>query len=145
MALVSAEKVALLALVYRDLSSPCTGLGGQSLLTKMAADRLSELDAYIVDTMGRFDELAQLAVLLSEFDLLRYEALLHAWPPGPNDDPPPDEGFDRALFTPERREEVEDAMEEIYKTGITHSRDFVNVVAEEAYAAGLAAQAEPHT
>ncbi len=29
-------------------------------------------------------------------------------------------------------------MWELYKTGMTHSRDFVNVVAEEAYAAGLA-------
>jgi len=133
-----AEKVALLALIYRDLSSPCTSLGEQSLLTKVAADQLSELDAYIVDVMGRFDELAQLAVLLSEFDLLRYEALLHAWPPGPNDDPPPDEGFNLVLLTSDRWEEVEDAMWEIYKTGITHSRDFVNVVAEEAYAVGLA-------
>jgi hypothetical protein len=138
MALVAAAKVALLSLVYRDLSSPCTGLGEQSLLGKMAADQLGELDAYIVDAMGRFDGLAALAVVLSEFDLLRYEALLHAWPPGPNDDPPPDEGFDRALFTPDRWQEVEDAMWELYKTGMTHSRDFVNVVAEEAYAAGLA-------
>jgi hypothetical protein len=88
--------------------------------------------------MGRFEELGKLAVLLSEFDLLRYEALLHAWPPGPNDDPPPDEGFDPTRFTPERWDEVEDAMWQIYKTGITHSRDFVDAVAEECYAAGLA-------
>ena len=76
--------------------------------------------------------------MLSSVDKLRYEALLHAWPPGPNNDPPPEEGFDRALFTPDRWAEVEDAMWEIYATGISHKPSFVNAIAEEAYAAGLA-------
>jgi hypothetical protein len=56
---------------------------------------------------------------------------------GPNDEPPPEDGFDATRFTPERWDEVEDAMWQIYAIGITHSRDFVNVVAEEAYAIGL--------
>jgi hypothetical protein len=54
-------------------------------------------------------------------------------------DPPPEEGFDRALFTPDRWVEVEDAMWEIYATGITHKPSFINAIFEEAY--GLA-QAE---
>ena len=73
-------------------------------------------------------------VELASVDELRYEALLHAWPPGPNNDPPPEEGFDPARLTPERWLEVEAAMWRIYVTGITHKPSFVNAIFEEAYA-----------
>jgi hypothetical protein len=76
-------------------------------------------------------------VELAGLDPLRYEALLHAWPPGAGDDPPPEEGFDRALFAPERWDEVEDAMWELYATGIAHRPSFIRVMAEEAYAAQM--------
>jgi hypothetical protein len=75
---------------------------------------------------------------LAGIDELRYEALLHAWPPGPNNEPPPEEGFDPARFTFERWQAVEDAMWELYASGITHRPSFIRVIAEEAYAAGLA-------
>ena len=88
--------------------------------------------------MDKVEELAEIMVELAGVDELRYEALLHAWPPGPNNDPPPEEGFNRALLTPERWHEVEDAMWEIYKTGVTHKPSFVNAIFEEAYAAASA-------
>ena len=69
-------------------------------------------------------------VVLASVEELRCEALLHAWPPGPNADPPPEEGFDRGLFTPERWDEVEDAMRELYATGITHRPSFIREFAE---------------
>jgi hypothetical protein len=50
----------------------------------------------------------------------------------------PETGFDGAQFTPDRWHEVEDAMVQLYASGITHTHDFVNVIADEAYAAGLA-------
>ena len=53
-------------------------------------------------------------------------------------EPPPEEGFDPARFTPERWLEVEAAMWRIYVTGITHKPSFVNAIFEEAYAAASA-------
>jgi len=73
-----------LALIYRTLGARATDLDSASpLLVKMAAESLSEVDALIIDTMDKLDELSDIAVALAGFDPLRYEALLHAWPPGP--------------------------------------------------------------
>lgn len=131
--MVAAEKVALLALAYRELSAPCSGFpGDEGLLVKMAADSLGDLDAQVIDAMASLDQLSALAVAFAEFDSLRYEALLHAWPPG--DDPPPEVGFDRAHFTPARWDEVESEMRRFRALGITASRDVVEQVAQEAYA-----------
>jgi hypothetical protein len=132
-----AEKVALLALVYREFEAGARAKG-TSLLKRLASDQPNELDALIFSLMDKTEELAALMVDVAGFDELRYEALLHAWPPGPNDEPPPEEGFDPERFTAARWHEVEDAMWQIYATGITHSPEYLNVIAEEAYAAGLA-------
>jgi hypothetical protein len=103
----------------------------------MALHDLTELDALIVTCMDKVEELAELMVALADVDELRYEALLHAWPPGPNGDPPPESRAWRS-YSGDRWNDVEDAMWEIYATGITHSPECVNVIAEEAYAAALA-------
>ena len=136
-AMEPAAEVALLALLYRERQSPWWEFTDDlSLLGKMARDEpLPELDVLILNTMDKVEELADLMVELASFDELRYEALLHAWPPGPNGDPPPEVGFDRALFTHDRWHEVEDAMGQIYASGITHRPSFVNAIADEAYAA----------
>jgi hypothetical protein len=134
-----AENVALLALMYREKHSPWWEFTDDlSLLGKQVRDEpLPEIDEFILNHMDKVEELAEM-VELAGLDPLRYEALLHAWPPGPNNDPPPEEGFDRTLFTPERWEEVEDAMWQIYASGITHRPSFVNAIFEEAYELALA-------
>lgn len=132
-----AEKVALLALVYREFEAGARAKG-TSLLKRMALHDLTELDALIVHHMDKVEELAELMVALADVDELRYEALLHAWPPGPNEDPPPDRPCNPALLARERWQDVEDAMAGIYATGVTHSLEYVNVIFEEAHAAALA-------
>lgn len=132
-----AEKVALLALVYREFEAGARAKG-TSLLKWMALHDPNELDALIFETMDKVEELAVLMVALADVDELRYEALLHAWPPGPNGDPPP-EGPNWVRYGGVRWTEVEDAMWQIYATGVTQSPEYVNVIAEEAYAAALAA------
>lgn len=131
-----AEKVALLALVYREFEAGARAKG-TSLLKRMALHDLNELDALIFNSMDKVEELAELMVALADFDELRYEALLHAWPPGPNGDPPPEGPCNPTLLARERWQEVEEAMQAIYATGVTHSPEYVNVIAEEAYAARL--------
>ena len=139
-----AERVAYLALMYREKQSPWWEFQDDlSLLGKMVRDEpLPEIDELILNHMDKVEELAEIMVVLASVDKLRYEALLHAWPPGPNNDPPPEEGFDRALFTPDRWVEVEDAMWEIYATGITHKPSFINAIAEEAYAMAQVSRAD---
>lgn len=134
-----AIKVALLALTYRERQSPWWEFTDDlSLLGKMARDEpLPETDELILNHMDKVEELAEIMVELAGVDELRYEALLHAWPSN-GVDPPPEEGFDRALFTRERWHEVEDAMWQIYASGVTHRPSFVNAIAEEAYAAASA-------
>jgi len=131
-----AERVAYLALMYREKQAPWWEFQDDlSLLGKMVRNEpLPEIDEFILNHMDKVEELAEIMVVLASVDKLRYEALLHAWPPGPNNDPPPEEGFNRALFTPDRWVEVEDAMWEIYATGITHKPSFINAIFEEAYA-----------
>jgi len=56
-----------------------------SLLGKMVRDEpLTELDQLILGSMDKVEELGQLMVELAGIDPIRCEALLHAWPPGPN-------------------------------------------------------------
>lgn len=132
-----AERVACLALVYREFEAGSLAKG-TSLLKRMAVHDLTEMDMMIAGLMTKTEELAEVMVELADFDPMRYEALLHVWPPGPNREPPPEEGFDPARFTPERWDEVEDAMRDLYSTGVTHSPSFVNAIFEEAYAAAPA-------
>jgi hypothetical protein len=131
-----AERVAYLALMYREKQAPWWDFQDDvSLLGKQVRDEpLPEIDELILNHMDKVEELAEIMVVLASVDELRYEALLHAWPPGPNSDPPPEEGFNPARFTPERWLEVEAAMWRIYATGITHKPSFVNAIFEEAYA-----------
>jgi hypothetical protein len=134
------ERVGYLALIYKQKQAPWWEFQDDlSLLGKMVRDEpLPEIDEFILAHMDKVEELAEIMVELASLDQLRYEALLHSWPPGPNNDPPPEEGFDPARFTPERWLEVEAAMWEIYKTGVTHKPSFVNAIFEEAHAAALA-------
>jgi hypothetical protein len=141
-----AERVALLALVYREFTmGKRDGAPGdtaeRSLLKKMASYRPVELDAMIFDLMTKCDELGDLMIELAGVDELRYEALLHAWPSGLNNDPPPDGPWEP--YRGRRWDEVEEAMREVYKTGVTHSPSFIRVIAEEAYAAALAQAGPP--
>jgi len=138
----AAEKVAMLALMYRERQAPWWDFQDDvSLLGKMVRDvPLPEIDEFILAHMDKVEELAEIMVELASVDELRYEALLHAWPPGPNNDWPPEVGSYRAMFARDRWDDVEDAMWRIYVTGITHKPSFVNAIFEEAHAAALAAQ-----
>jgi hypothetical protein len=71
---------------------------------------LPEIDEFILAHMAMVEELAEIMIGLASFDELRYEALLHAWPPGPNNDWPPEVGSYRAMFAHDRWQEVEAAM-----------------------------------
>ena len=71
------EKVALLALAYREFEAGARAKG-TSLLKRIVSDQPNELDALIFSLMDKTEELAVLMVELASFDLLRYEALLHA-------------------------------------------------------------------
>ena len=138
MALASAETVGLLALTYAELSSPATSSDDASgLLVKMATDTLTDLDALIVDAMGKLDQLCGLLVELAWWDPLRYEALLHAWPFAP--DPPPD-GLPWQQYSRDRWDEVEAAMRLWLAQGITASRDVVNELAQDFYEQATAAR-----
>jgi hypothetical protein len=130
-----AERVAYLALMYKERHSPWWEFQDDlSLLGKMVRDEsLPEIDEFILNHMDKVEELAEIMLELAGVDQLRYEALLHAWPPGPNNDPPP-EGLPWTPYSGTRWDEVEDAMWELYATGITHKPSFINAIAEEAYA-----------
>jgi hypothetical protein len=133
-----AENVASLALMYREKQAPWWEYQDDlSLLGKIVRDEpLPEIDELILSHMDKVEELAEIMVVLASVDELRYEALLHAWPPGPNDDSPPDGPW--MPYSGSRWHEVEDAMWRIYKTGITHKPSFVNAIFEEAYAQAVA-------
>jgi hypothetical protein len=129
-----AEKVALLALMYREKQAPWWEFQDDlSLLGKQVRDvPLAEIDEFILNHMDKVEELREIMVELAGVDELRYEALLHSWPPGPNNDPPPEGPW--KPYSGDRWLEVEDAMSALYKTGITHKPSFINAIFEEAYA-----------
>ncbi len=112
----------------------------------MARDEpLPEIDELILGHMDKVEELAEIMVALASLDELRYEACLHAWPPGPNDDDPLSEGLPWKPYSGSRWHEVEEAMWQLYATGITHKPSFIRVMAEEACAAGLAQMSKADT
>ena len=129
-----AERVAYLALMYRERQAPWWDFQDDlSLLGKQVRDEpLPEIDEFILAHMAMVEELAEIMVELAGIDPLRYEALLHSWPSGPNNDPPPEGPW--KPYSGERWHEVEDAMWALYATGITHRPSFVNAIFEEAYA-----------
>src|SRR4051812_6424159 len=91
----SARNVATLALVYRELYNARhesarnlfddleTCPGELSLLAMVGSQALTRLDWYALRVMDEQPvALAALVADMAEFDPLRSEALLHAWPPG---------------------------------------------------------------
>jgi hypothetical protein len=124
------EKVALLALVYRELSQYCSvgprtgpldilediesGDEELNLIRMIGSTHASALDWAIVRLLTDPDEeeLREFASGLRDYDPLRFEALLHAWP---DDVRMPGSRLEQI----ERWEEVEEAMERFAALGLT--------------------------
>jgi hypothetical protein len=140
MAAEPVEKVALLALVYRELynarhTGPNSLLddfescpGEVSLLGMMGSQSLSELDWFVIEAMEDPETLPALASDLAALDPVRSEALLHAWPLGEQ------MPAVRSLAEFNRWEEVETAMREFSELGVTMSRSDVDALARRSYA-----------
>jgi hypothetical protein len=125
------ERVALLALVYRELSAGCS-IGARSgpddiftdiesgdealnLVRMIGSSHASAMDWTIIELLGAAgdeDELQQFASDLRELDPARFEALTHAWP---KNVPMPATQLDQI----ERWQAVEDAMERFRSLGLT--------------------------
>lgn len=137
------EKVALLALVYRELynarhTGPDSLLddfetcpGEVSLLGMMGSQSLTGLDWFVIEAMERPELTNNLAGDLAALDPIRAEALLHAWP---------GEQISavRSLAEFRRWEEVETAMREFSELGVTMSRSDVAALAYRSYAQATA-------
>lgn len=139
MAVEPVEKVALLALTYRELynaryTRPDSLLDdfenglGMGLLGMMGSQSLSELDWFVIEAMEDPETLPALASDLVALDPIRAEALLHAWPPGGQIPAV------RSLAEFNRWEEVETAMREFSELGVTMSRSDVDALARRSYA-----------
>jgi hypothetical protein len=133
------EKVAILALVYRELyNTRHTGPDSLlddfenclevSLLGMMGSQSLSELDWFVIEAMEEPETLPALASDLAALDPIRGEALLHAWPPGEQ------MPAVRSLAEFNRWEEVEKAMREFGELGVTMGRSDVDALARRSYA-----------
>jgi hypothetical protein len=128
------EQVALLALVYRELSEyGATGApssaddlyydleaipGEVSLLRMIGSSSLPGFDWTVVRVLGCPEALPALLTDLAELDPWRAEALAHAWP---EDAPAPS----LSLEILRRWEAVEEAMDAYRALGITATRDEV--------------------
>jgi hypothetical protein len=124
------EKVALLALVYRELSQYCSvgprtgpldilediesGDEELNLIRMIGSTHASELDWAVIRLLTDPDEaeLLDFAKCLKEYDQLRFEALVHAWP---EDVRMPSSRLDQI----ERWQEVKEAMERFAALGLT--------------------------
>jgi hypothetical protein len=142
------ERVALLALVYREFAKGCSvgartepsdlyddlqaTPGSLSLLTIVGSTNLPSLDWAIVRALDQPEQLPELAAALVDYDPLRYEALLHAWP---KDAPEPAAG----LLYLERWDEIEEAIAALEATGLTATRDDVEDAALDAYVSATGA------
>ncbi len=139
--MISAERVAALALAYEELAKgsatgPREGFdnllddfehcpGEVSLLAMIGSGALSDLDWEIVRAMEYPEGLPALAANLAPFDPHRAEALFHA----EASEPP------RAccLDALERWEAVEQAMQRLRDLGVTTTRDDLELVGSRAY------------
>jgi hypothetical protein len=138
-----AEKVALLALIYRACylnrhSGPDSALedietcpGEVSLATLYGTHRLTEPDWQIMRALGDDASFMMVARAVAEHDPVRAEALLHAASSGGE---PPAREWAYPLGG-QRWHEVERAMEAREADGFTLSRDDVDSIAVSAYAA----------
>jgi hypothetical protein len=98
--LAPAEKVAVLALVYRTMYRECYSGAislhedmecypeGVSLLGMIGSQALADEDWALVALMDEYDSPAAIAADIAAWDACRCEALLHAWPDDPSDDLP---------------------------------------------------------
>jgi hypothetical protein len=130
MNLAPVQKVALLALVYRELAQTYDGKE-LSLLGEMGADALldSEYDWELQEMVRHPYRLLPLIAELAETDPLRAEALLHAFPPiGAL---PGDEWASEFLG---RWEKVREAMEWLEREGLTTPVSELDEIAYAAYA-----------
>jgi hypothetical protein len=133
----SVERVALLALVYRELSEHCsvgprtghddiftdieTGDEALNLVRMIGSAQATEMDWAIIELLGDDGdeyELQAFAPDLLMLDSIRFEALMHAWP---SSVPMPATHLDQI----ERWQIVEDAIERYRSLGLTTPFDDV--------------------
>lgn len=135
----SAERVALLAVIYREawklLPEPSREAlmeelehqpGEISFVLLMATDLLETQDWALLRAMDKPDALPLLAVVLGCYDPARYEALLHAWPPDADSGLVPRGGDEWEA----RWAEVEAAMQTYEGAGFTRSHSEQDIRAQ---------------
>lgn len=126
------EKVALLALAYRELFAPATGYPDDlSLIAKMVAETLDDdLELLLVEAADDPARLRRIAADLAPVEPIRAEALLHAFPADESE---------RAWTRAARRRwrEVEQTMEVFASLGLASSRSEVDAIAEQACALAI--------